>query len=385
MAQNVQNSDIKDQFYGTITPPINPQSPPVHARIQSLDGLRGIAILAIVLGHLFFDPFQVQILKFSPILSNITKCYPWGVHLFFVISGFLIGGILIKNKQSLGFVKSFYFRRIIRIYPLYYFLIIFVVGGLYYIGIKEVPSDKITPFWTYLVFLQNFWKHTQYYHLIQTGVTWSLAIEEQFYLLAPLLLIGATLKKVRWLVFFSIIIAFFFRVIARFHIGIMFPIFHHTMKLDYEEPGFLVNIDMILIGVLGATLIESPMFVEFIKSRKIKLLAFPFLVFIILIALLSHNANKWIDSLLPDVVCFLFLGVILLSTVNINSTLSKMLSMRYLAVIGKYCYFIYLFHMVFYVNIQQAFEDLQYTNKFVINSTSVVITIVAAAISWKLL
>ena len=189
MAQNVQNSDIKDQFYGTITPPINPQSPPVHARIQSLDGLRGIAILAIVLGHLFFDPFQVQILKFSPILSNITKCYPWGVHLFFVISGFLIGGILIKNKQSLGFVKSFYFRRIIRIYPLYYFLIIFVVGGLYYIGIKEVPSDKITPFWTYLVFLQNFWKHTQYYHLIQTGVTWSLAIEEQFYILAPLLLI----------------------------------------------------------------------------------------------------------------------------------------------------------------------------------------------------
>jgi len=354
------------------------------SRIAPIDGIRGIAILMVVCGHLFFDPFEKEILKLSPILSNITKCYPWGVHLFFVVSGFLIGGILIRNKRSFCFIKSFYMRRIIRIWPLYYFLIIFVVGGLYYVGNKQVPADKMTPFWPYLVFLQNYWKHTQYYHLIEAGVTWSLAIEEQFYLLAPLFLIGASFKKIKYFVLGSMLISFLLRIIENLHIGIRIPVFHHVFNLSYQDPAFFVYIDMILIGVLGAALTNSHAAISFLKKKKTTHFTLPIIGFIIYLAAIKHT-NILFLSCYPDIIALLFISVILLVVTNPEMFIARALSNNVLRNIGKGCYFIYLFHIVVMVNIQQTFEDLAWHNLFLANLASVLLTLIAAVLSWKLL
>jgi peptidoglycan/LPS O-acetylase OafA/YrhL len=105
-----------------------------------------------------------------------------GVDLFFVLSGFLITGILVDARGSAHALRNFYVRRVLRIWPLYYALLL----GMFLLGRAAVTfaaSPPDTPWWKYLLFIQNFsvpWKGP--YAL---GVTWSLAIEEQFYILWP--------------------------------------------------------------------------------------------------------------------------------------------------------------------------------------------------------
>jgi peptidoglycan/LPS O-acetylase OafA/YrhL len=345
-------------------------------RITPIDGLRGIAILMVLVGHLFIDPFSKQIQCFSPLLLNISKCYPWGVLLFFVVSGFLIGGILLRNTPSKAFVKAFYIRRIIRIWPLYYFLIIFVVGGLYCVN-KQLPS-MITPFWSYMVFLQNWWSNTQYYHLIEAGVTWTLAIEEQFYLLAPLLLIGATNNKVKIIAAISLVIAFILRIFS--HVGVIIPIHNHLFNLSWHNPSFLTYVDVILLGVVGAAIYKSKAFPYF---KRYTFLVFPILGLLIYLAAITPT-NIWMTSCLPDIVGVLFMGLILLITAS-DTFINRALCNRVLVCLGQRCYFLYLFHIVVMINIQQTFMDIGWNNMFYANSLSLLLTIAAALLSWKLI
>jgi peptidoglycan/LPS O-acetylase OafA/YrhL len=139
-------------------------------RIPELDGLRGLAISLVLICH-----------------------YGWsGVDLFFVLSGFLIGGILLESKKSPRYFRTFYMRRVHRILPLYYgwiLLYCLYVLALHF-GSKEnvlrLADLAIVP--RYFLFIQNFFYNKEHLEWIWFGATWSLAIEEQFYLCAPLLI-----------------------------------------------------------------------------------------------------------------------------------------------------------------------------------------------------
>jgi peptidoglycan/LPS O-acetylase OafA/YrhL len=144
----------------------------------ALDGLRGLAILLVVLYH-----------NFSFINYSI---FGWiGVDLFFVLSGYLITSILLKAINSPNYLKNFYVRRLLRIFPLYYtFLIIFLII------FPQIPSLKSAlsyytnnQFWLWL-YLQNWlyvFKEPQ--HAEMLNHLWSLAVEEQFYLIWPCLIL----------------------------------------------------------------------------------------------------------------------------------------------------------------------------------------------------
>src|SRR5260370_30220392 len=107
-----------------------------------------------------------------------------GVDLFFVLSGFLIGGILMDSKDSPTYYRTFYLRRIHRIFPLYYLMIgLFVVGNLLLPNAFLFASP--IPAWPFLFFLQNIGFGFTHAHA-RAAVPWSLAVEEQFYLLLPL-------------------------------------------------------------------------------------------------------------------------------------------------------------------------------------------------------
>src|ERR671933_724528 len=115
-------------------------------RYPELDGLRGIAILMVVAWHYNLGPF----------LS--------GVDLFFVLSGFLLGGILLDKKEAPNYFKAFYARRVCRIFPLYFVcLLVFVIlvavpvlGWLLFgDSIRLLLGDPI-PLWSYMTFTQNF-------------------------------------------------------------------------------------------------------------------------------------------------------------------------------------------------------------------------------------
>jgi peptidoglycan/LPS O-acetylase OafA/YrhL len=167
-------------------------------RIPELDGLRGIAILLVLIWHftgMLADPGQgaMQYLAWRFLIFGQS-----GVDLFFVLSGFLIVGILIDKRDSPNYFKTFYVRRMLRILPPY---LILVTG--FWLCVATLDGrlayyfDRQLPLLSLLTFTQN-WVMVSLNSLgsMSIGATWSLAIEEQFYLVAPALILWLPL---RWL------------------------------------------------------------------------------------------------------------------------------------------------------------------------------------------
>ena len=165
--------------------------PLLKRRIPELDGLRGIAILLVLVWHYL----TIVLADASPVFLHVTNSlirFAWsGVDLFFVLSGFLLGGLLLDNKTSTHYFPTFYARRAYRILPLYA-----VVVATYVLLLHVTRSERIAwlfeqplPVWSYLTFTQNFaMAHTDNFGPQWLGVTWSLAIEEQFYLVLPFII-----------------------------------------------------------------------------------------------------------------------------------------------------------------------------------------------------
>src|SRR5438309_6845821 len=150
-------------------------------RISELDGLRGFAILMVLFFH-YFESAPLP--RYAAAAGQMT----WtAIDLFFVLSGFLIGGILLDARQSPNYFSTFYCRRAFRILPLYAALLLAyailrptVAGDWFAFQVTSVPLVA------FLTFTQNFWMAVPANFGGGAGITWSLAIEEQFYLLAPL-------------------------------------------------------------------------------------------------------------------------------------------------------------------------------------------------------
>ena len=140
--------------------------------IPELQGLRGLAVLAVVIYHC------------HPRLEGTWLYYGslWGwagVNLFFVLSGFLITSILLEAREKPHYFKNFYARRALRIWPVYLLVLaICYANAPWFIGLSVWDAVRTAPWWAYLLFLQNL------FHIAMPpaiGQTWSLAIEEQYY------------------------------------------------------------------------------------------------------------------------------------------------------------------------------------------------------------
>ena len=172
-------------------------------RIREIDGLRAIAILSVVAWHYIGASADAGS---ASLLWRVTIFGRSGVDLFFVLSGYLITSILLRNRDASNFFSTFYARRAFRILPIYY-----VIVGMYVLGksfnLAGILFEGTIPTWTYVVGLQNFWMtFEKTYGAFWLGGTWSLAIEEQFYLLFPMLVFWLSLRRLR-LVLLALMIA----------------------------------------------------------------------------------------------------------------------------------------------------------------------------------
>lgn len=287
--------------------------------IKGLNGLRAVAVILVIISH--WLPNSKLALNFP--IGGI------GVDIFFVISGFLISKILFNEKNVADFnfsmkikaVKSFMIKRTLRIFPIYYLLLLF----LYVTNGVEFRNDIIY----YLTYTTNFFFYnTQSWHGM-TAHFWSLSVEEQFYLFWPFLLLFINTKYILKFIIFIIVF------------GTVFSI---AIKNDMSSILTLSCLNAFGLGGFYAYVYcYKPIFSE-ITHRVIRSLFIPLIIFLILnfiVFKLSYFPTRLILS-------FITLNVIRICVEeNSNSIIFKFLNFKFLNFIGMISYGFYLFHNPF--------------------------------------
>ena len=307
---------------------------------EDINGLRAVAVLSVVLYHAGFNQFKGGWL---------------GVDIFFVISGYLISNIIISEFNSKNFTfKKFYLNRIRRILPA---LLTTLIGSTVLANLLLTPkaakefaeSGVASLFFFANYYLQNldFYNSepAKYLPLLHT---WSLAIEEQFYLFFPVfaLLIYRVTKKYFFLILFlASVYSIYLNTIAE-----SFNKFYQIQFRAWE----------LLLGVL-VMILRSNFTIKHLEKIGIIFLIFPIYYF---------DDLKWINDTEPKLIALFGTCLILFSNTE-TTVLSKLLSVKYLRIIGLSSYSIYLIHQPLFSFYQSFIFDNSY-NYYLNNDLSLI-------------
>jgi len=350
----------------------------VNGKFQSLDGLRAIAIIMVFFHH-------IQVNRLLPVWNRPSfyfGLYVWqgwiGVDLFFVLSGFLITGILIDSRNAVNYFQGFYVRRILRIFPLYYLVLTGIILASQVLiwthadsapvvaSLVPLPQDR----WTYFCYLTNWiglWKahwDTQFNSIL--AHFWSLAIEEQFYLVWPLVVWLARPRLIPWIAGIVAGLSAIVRFAWACHIGVQMLVPPASIEVQLAT---ICRLDGLFIGALCAYLFRDPELM--VKIRKwLPSVAFlgigsffavfsSLLFFPVRAALLFYGPAPALPHSLEDATRLFnlcggytllvlgFGGWVLFAayTETTNTLMQRFLRSRILGAIGKYSYGIYVFHL----------------------------------------
>ncbi|MEQ1554334.1 MAG: acyltransferase [Ferruginibacter sp.] len=305
----------------------------------NLDGFRTIAFLIVYFGHCYilFDfgsiPFVIKY------IGKIFSSPGIGVHFFFVLSGFLISYLLLTelNNYSKINITAFYMRRVLRIWPVY-FLVIIISLLLSFIN-KPFYSLHDANFWQIGLFLTNF-NLANSNILWQVGISslpitvlWSVAVEEQFYLILPLLIYFFS-KKVFYFFPIFIIISLIFGIV-------------NANNIIYAEFSTLGVCGSLFVGCIIAYLTLNHNFASIfnnLKASTIKIVYIFFLVLHIYREKVFGTSNG--NALLYFIYALFFAFFIMEQNFSKNS-FYKMSNFKWLTQTGKYTYGLYAYHMIF--------------------------------------
>ncbi len=330
--------------------------------ISALDGIRGIAILLV----LFFHCFE-EIKRFP--LNYISQIGWVGVDLFFVLSGFLITGILVDSKGREQYFKSFFAKRALRIFPLYYLTLItiFVLIATTNISYLNPAFDKrhLQSSIYYLTFTQNL-----YFAFNGWGVTdilnhfWSLAIEEQFYLFWPFIIFYFNSSKV---------LAFCVCLVA-----IALIIRNYNVESDFSYVFTLARIDALAIGSMLAILIRK---YSHLLNKVVLPLFFTVLITLTVITFYSQNLsfkNPYYIRFGYTLFAILFACIIafVYDLKQIGIVTNRILSIKILTFFGTYSYGIYVYHWILYKGVYIYLKNKYvFSNAYILLFLGVVIII----------
>jgi peptidoglycan/LPS O-acetylase OafA/YrhL len=342
-----------------------------------LDALRFFAVLGVLIVH-FWNPRSL------PWLLGDLDWGHYGVRLFFVISGFLITGILLRcrlmtensSQPTIVFIRQFYLRRFLRIFPIYYLTILLAV-------IFNVPGARETWGWlvtyttnVYITF-SNTWAG-------QMGHFWSLAVEEHFYLVWPWVVLFAPRK---WLVVFILMIL---------PIGPLYRAFAYVNfplsldALDFRAstltPGLL---DTLGIGALLAIAWESKTPREKILKVLTKvILPSSLVIYVIGLILLHHRIKPSFYFVVGDgALALIFAWLICSAAIGYNGIVGKVLQFTPFVYLGKIAYGIYVYHNFMPLLVAPVFAYFQIPLQvpgFTLFIVSSLLSFALASFSWHL-
>jgi len=306
--------------------------------IPALDGVGGLAILLVLMFH-FTD--------WSDGASQWLRAGWIGVDLFFVLSGFLITRILLETRDSANYFRSFYARRSLRIFPLYFGVLvaIFIVGP--WVGLDQLPgytelAEKQGWFWTYspniyVSITGRFDLHASWLDLTHF---WSLAVEEHFYLIWPAAVLLLSHRGLVKLCLICMILAPISRIL-------MIVIWSRPLG-----PYFLTfcRIDSLAVGGLMAVLTRQAQGLADAK-RKAQVMAIVGTLAMVLLGLRTGRiaaADRLIQMIGFSALGIAFAGMIVLVSITERGRFwSRVWTNPLLGTLGRYSYGIYVYHQLF--------------------------------------
>ena len=291
--------------------------------LKGLNGLRAIAALSVMLGHITSRTF----INYNFNLPVFNVGY-YGVTLFFTISGFLITLLLIleKEKTKIINIKKFYIRRILRIWPLYYFFIIIcTIVAVFFHDLRDIYSLNL---FYYVFFLANIPIIFQFPITI-IGHYWSIGVEEQFYIIWPLMM--KILNKNLLYILFGLILALFVvKMMVWSHYGNQ-SIFYRALSFN--------RFHCMLIGCVGAFIYKYNYynFANLIANRFFQLIIW--LVFIIVFIGIFELPVTISAEVMATLSVFLIIG-------QAEESNFKIFNLDHIIFdkIGKISYGIYVYH-----------------------------------------
>ncbi|MGC1870141.1 MAG: acyltransferase [Acidobacteriaceae bacterium] len=306
-----------------------------------LDGIRGIALLAVMLSH-GGGRYILQTTVAAKLFAYAMVPGWSGVELFFVLSGFLITGILLKSKTADNYFSSFYARRFLRIFPIYY--LVLTVGLLaamhvsWWNALLPVAGKTRLAYYFYAQNWPMFWPHHVFLKLNGFGHFWSLAVEEQFYIVWPLVIWLLPENAILTLCTVGLVVALPLRVLMVHRFAYNFT----AMALTASR------IDGLLIGVILAIVLRRGQ----IPLRWIYLCLGVGAGIIGFIAVFHHRELIDTEFYMPTIgitgFALLSGGLLALSQHRI-ARFHRLLCARWLRIVGKYSYGMYIYHIPVYL------------------------------------
>ncbi len=316
-------------------------------RIPELDGLRGIAILSVLVYHYFAEQGQVSPSTISYYSQRLVQMGWSGVDLFFVLSGFLIGGILLSHRESPNYYRTFYIRRFFRIVPIYFlwitaYVLIATFGYNFILrhsnsGVLAHPDFAV---YQHYLFLQNL------YLFPYAGIAgawfshlWSLAVEEQFYLFSPLVIRLVSGRVLKGLLFIAIVGAPLLRAYLRFWTNVDVRLITGLMPC---------RADSLAIGIVAALVWRSQSARAWVTSN----LAYGYSALAGLTVGVLALWKWWPNSTMSatqvggfSVLAFFYAMVLLLALAHPPGPIAVMARSRWLGEVGRVSYCMYIIHL----------------------------------------
>lgn len=343
---------------------------------SNLNSIRFIAALLVIICHIELNKKYFEINNFRQQFKEFGII---GVDLFFVLSGFLITFLLLKEKEKYNIInfKNFYLRRILRIWPLYYFIILLSLFVLPNFSLFFIPNqtfhlsgfkETCKVFCLFLFLMPNvlfFIKPISF-----ASQTWSIGTEEQFYLIWPLVI--SKIKKLKKFLIGLILLYWILYFI--FNLPFFYGLPYFGLFKNYYA---VFKVDVLAFGALGAVfLFEKEIVLKRIINNRL------FIASVVFSVLLYFLNIEFVE--IKRILYAAFFMIIILNLVA-NKSLTTLLENKISNYLGKISYGLYMYHQIIIVFIINILKKFHVENSFFIYFGSIFTTILIAHFSYKFL